>query len=270
MSANRRYAIGLFRAAGGAIIFGLPLLMTMEMWWLGFTMDRGRLLLLTLVLLPTLALLSYHAGFEQTFSWRDDVLDTAVAYGVGFVSAGVVLWLLSVWSLTDPPHEIVGKIAVQAVPAALGAMLARSLLSGEHADVDNTREPAYLGEIFIMGVGALFLSFSVAPTEEVVLIAYRLTPLKTLALMGVCLLLMHGFVYAVEFRGQESRSASATVFEEFLRLTVVGYAVALLMGAYVLWTFGRADDLHPAEWIRASIVLGLPASVGAAAARLIL
>ena len=33
-------------AFGGALLFGLPLLMTMEMWWLGFYIDRLRLLIL--------------------------------------------------------------------------------------------------------------------------------------------------------------------------------------------------------------------------------
>ena len=35
--------IGVARAFGGAIFFSLPLLMTMEMWWLGFYMDRLRI-----------------------------------------------------------------------------------------------------------------------------------------------------------------------------------------------------------------------------------
>ena len=84
MTENQRYFIGLCRAAGGAVIFALPLLMTMEMWWLGFSIDRAKLLLLVLLLLPTLIALSYHAGFEPTFRWRDDVTDAVVAYGVGF------------------------------------------------------------------------------------------------------------------------------------------------------------------------------------------
>ena len=43
--------------------------MTMEMWWLGFTIDPTCLLLLVIVLLPTLTALSYRAGFEPTFEW---------------------------------------------------------------------------------------------------------------------------------------------------------------------------------------------------------
>ena len=270
MTDNWRYARGLARAAGGAIIFAIPLLMTMEMWWLGFTIDRWRLLLLLLVLLPTLTVLSYHAGFEATTSWRDDTLDALVAYGVGATSAALVLWLLGVLTPDTAWPDALGKIGVQTVPAAIGAVLARSLLGGEHADEDQRPAATYFGEIFIMGVGALFLAFSIAPTEEVMLITYRLSPARTILLAGACLALMHAFVYAVEFRGQVQRAAHATIGGEFLRLTVVGYAVALLVSAFVLWTFGRADGLYFPEFARASVVLGFPASIGAAAARLVI
>ena len=268
--ANARYLLGLTRAAGGAIIFALPLLMTMEMWWLGFTMDRVRLLLLVLVLLPTLVALSYHAGFEPTFSWRDDVADAVVAYGVGACASFVVLVVLGILTLDTPLREAVGTVTVQAVPASLGAMLARTILGGEHADEDRRPRESYAGELFIMATGALFLSLSIAPTEEVLLIALRVTPAQHILLLAASLLLMHAFVYAVEFRGQASRPAHATVLSEFLRLTVVGYAVVLIVCAGVLWAFGRTDGLHPVTSISAAIVLGFPASIGAAAARLIL
>jgi putative integral membrane protein (TIGR02587 family) len=270
MTENWRYAQGLVRAAGGAIIFALPLLMTMEMWWLGFTMDRGRLLLLLVLLLPTLVLLSYHAGFESTVNWRDDVLDALVAYAIAFVASGIVLWLLGILTDETTLSEAVGMTAVQTVPASVGAMLARSLLAGEHADADARPRSTYGGEIFIMGIGALFLAFSIAPTEEVLLIAFRLSPLNTILLALASLALMHAFVYVVEFRGQVERASHATPAGEFVRLTVVGYALALVISAYVLWTFGRAEGLHRAELARAAVVLGFPAAIGAAAARLLL
>jgi hypothetical protein len=37
---NELYAVSLARAFGGAVIFGIPLMMTMEMWSLGFSIDR--------------------------------------------------------------------------------------------------------------------------------------------------------------------------------------------------------------------------------------
>jgi putative integral membrane protein (TIGR02587 family) len=159
---------------------------------------------------------------------------------------------------------------VQAVPASIGAMLGRTLLGGERADADQRPHETYGGELFIMAVGALFLSFSIAPTEEITSISIGLSPAASILLAVVSLLLMHAFVYAVEFHGQAARPEHATVGGEFLRLTVAGYAIALLISVYVLWTFGRTEGLHATELVRATIVLALPASIGASAARLIL
>ncbi len=52
-----------------------------------------------------------------------------------------------------------------------------------------------------MVVGALFLSVNIAPTEEVVLIAYKMNPWHEIALALGTLGLMHVFVYELEFRG---------------------------------------------------------------------
>jgi putative integral membrane protein (TIGR02587 family) len=270
MNANGRYARSVVRGAGGAIIFALPILMTMEMWHLGFTMERGRLLALVILLLPTLVLLSYHAGFEPTSSWRDDVFDALVAYGIGFTTSAAVLWLLGIVTSDTTVSNALGQVTVQTVPASIGALLARSLLAGEHADADERPARTYAGSLFIMGVGALFLAFSVAPTDEVMIVTFRLLPTSTILLVAVSLALMHAFVYAVEFRGQVVRAEHTTAAGEFVRHTLPGYGLALVISGYVLWTFGRADGLHPAELVRASVVLGFPASIGAAAARLIL
>jgi uncharacterized membrane protein len=51
---------------------------------------------------------------------------------------------------------------------------------------------------------------------------------------------------------------------------VVGYLIALLVSAYVLWTFGRFEDTAWLIYLRQTVVLGFPAALGAAAARLIL
>jgi putative integral membrane protein (TIGR02587 family) len=265
-----RYARGLSRAAGGAIIFALPLFMTMEMWWLGSSIDDARLLLLIVVLLPTLVGLSYHAGFEPTFVWREDVADALAAFAVGFCTSLVMLALLGVLTLDTSVSTAIGRVAVQTVPASIGAMLARTQLGGEHADEDGRPRETYGGEIFVMGAGALFLAFSVAPTEEVLILGYRLSPTGGIVLALASMLIMHAFVYAVEFHGQASRPEHTTAAAEFLRLTAVGYALSLCISAYVLWTYGRTDDLALLEIVRSTIVLALPASIGAAAARLIL
>jgi uncharacterized membrane protein len=50
----------------------------------------------------------------------------------------------------------------------------------------------------------------------------------------------------------------------------VGYAIVLLVSFYILWTFGSLDGLGFEEQLKAVIVLGLPAALGASASRLIL
>ena len=275
-SPTHHFAVGLARAVGGAIIFGLPLLMTMEMWSLGFSMHPLRLALLLVLTVPLLVGLSHVSGFEETFEARDDIVDAFVAYVVGFVVSAAALTLFGVISPGMPANELVGKVALQAVPASMGALLAHSLLAQEQDPEDEEtakerrRPSTYFSQIFLMAAGALFLAFNLAPTEEMPLISYMMGPERVLAMVAVSLGMMHAFVYALEFTGQETLSPDTPFWSAFLRFTVVGYAVALLISAYVLWTFGRLDGTGWGEALTGVLVLGFPAAVGAAAARLIL
>jgi putative integral membrane protein (TIGR02587 family) len=266
---DRSFARGLARAFAGAVIFGLPLFMTMEMWWLGISMAPGRLALFLALFLPFLVALSWHAGFEPTFSWTDDLLDALVALAVGFTCAALLLAVMGVLSREQTLREVVGQVAVQAVPASIGALLAQSMLGEENAGGDvRGGASSYASELFIMAVGALFLAFNVAPTEEMQLIALRMDEVHALLLALGSLAVMHAFVYGVAFRGNHAEPQPG--WSLFLRFTVVGYAIALLLGAYLLWTFGRLDGADTGSALKMVVVLGLPASVGAAAARLIL
>ena len=266
---NRRFGIGLARAFGGAILFALPLAMTMEMWSLGFSMSPVRLALLILVLIPLLIRLSYHAGFEPTFDWKNDVVDAFVAAAVGFLTGGAILVVLGVVTPHMSLGAVIGMLSLQAVPASIGAMLAQSLL-GKTDTSALDRTTGYWDELFHMAAGALFLAFNVAPTEEILLIAFKLPTWHALALPILSLLLMHAFVYAVEFRGESDIPEGTPQWSVFVRFTVAGYAVALVISVYVLWTLGRTDGLALSEWVALSLVLGFPAAIGAAAARLIL
>lgn len=267
---NREYAQGLARASGGALLFAFPLLMTMEMWQLGFHMDPLRLAIFLALGLPVLFGLSYYAGFRDTSAWHDDLMDALAAYAVGFTASAVLLWLFAVIGPAMPPSEIVGKIAVQALPAALGAMLARKQFGGDKTpEVELQRRKSYASELFLMMVGALFVAFNVAPTEEMILIAYQMTPLHSVALVGASLLVLHAMVFSVGFAGQEEGHGSGSPLRTFLHFTLAGYAIALLVSLYILWTFSRADGGLNAELVEAVVVLAFPASIGAAAARLL-
>lgn len=264
---------GLARAYGGAVIFSLPMMMTMEMWWVGFYMPPHRMIVMMLVSVPLFAGLSYLAGFRTTFNLVQDTIDGLTAIGVGFVASAVGLWLFGLIGPHMSADEIVGKIAVQAVPAGFGALLAQAQLgggSGPRGANPTQRTLGYWWELFMMAIGALFLAYNVAPTEEMILIAYKDTPWLSVLIVLVSLLVMHAFVYALEFQGQATPPTGMPFWAIVLRYTVTGYAVALLVSVASLWLFGRIEGTGVVPLMHIVVVLGFPAAVGAAAARLIL
>ena len=88
-----RFLVGIARGVAGALLFSIPMLMTMEMWFLGFYMDRERLLLLLLLNIPLLVGLSHRIGFERTTTWRESARDAMIAYGMGVASSALILLL---------------------------------------------------------------------------------------------------------------------------------------------------------------------------------
>ena len=269
-SINRDFREGLARAFGGAIFFSLPLLMTMEMWQLGFIMNRLPLALFIVVMMPVLFGLEYYTGFKDTTTALDEAADAAVAYGVGIVASVIVLAMFNLISLDEPLSSVLGKVALQALPASFGAMLSGSQFGAQGtAERRHKRDVGFGGILFLMAVGALFLAFNVAPTEEMFLIAARMTHWHGIALALASLLVMHGFVYAASFRGAPGGSEGTSRTSLFFRYTVPGYAIALVVSVYVLWTFGRYENHSATTMIMQAVVLGFPASIGAAAARLV-
>jgi len=93
-TSNHNFAKDLAYYFGGAILFSIPLLMTMEMWWLGFYMDRSRLALFLFWALLIVLALSYFEGGEATF--KIEVLDALVACATGYTVATAMLFLLGI------------------------------------------------------------------------------------------------------------------------------------------------------------------------------
>ena len=263
---ERSYVADLGRAFAGALVFNIPLLMTMEMWEQGVVMGRWRLLAFILCGLPLLYGLSYYAGFSKRRGLVNDTLDTAVALAVGFITASCLLILFGVVEWDAPPREALGMVALQAVPGAMGALLARRQLSGDGGGDTDEDQASYFGELFLMAAGALFFALNIAPTEEMILIAYKASPLHVLALIAVSILLLHLIVFKAGFAGQEEADRPAAAF---LHFTLPGYAIALAVSLFTLFLFGRADGHSVAGVVQTMVVLGFPASIGAAAARLL-
>lgn len=272
---TRHFLVGLARGLAGALLFALPMLMTMEMWSLGLYVGRGRLLLLCVLALPLLVVLARLIGFENVSCWSAAVRDALIAYALGILIGAAALLLFGILDDQPTTDTIVAKVALQSAPAGIGALLGRSQL-GRHSeardgpDGDEDGETGYAHELFMMVTGALFFSLNVAPTEEMILIAYKITPFHTLLAVLVSIALMHGFVYALHFRGSHRPAEGRAWWDPFLRFTLPGYAIAFAVSLYALWTFGRLDHTGFAPAVTAAVVLALPAAVGAASARLVL
>ena len=268
--ANWTYLKALGRGFAGAILFSLPILMTMEMWWLGFYLDPPRLLQFLFVNFIILVGLSRVSGFEATGGWWDDVMDAFAAYAVAAIWSAFILWLLGIVEPDMPASEIIGKIAIESVPASFGAMLGgKQFGEGQSAGAEKERK-TYWGQLFLMVTGAMFVAFSVAPTEEMILISFRMTPLLSIGLVVLSLMLLHGFVYTIGLKGHEKPPGPTSFWSIFLRFSVVGYAIAAIVSLYLLWTFGRVEQTSPTQIAGMVAVLAFPGAIGAAFARLVI
>jgi putative integral membrane protein (TIGR02587 family) len=271
-SPDHALVVGIARASGGALIFAVPIMMTMEMWQLGHSAPPFRLAIL-LVLTPFLLIgLASYVGFRAGTGFRDHLADAFVAVGVAAVIAVIVLGLFGLLGGGAATGEVLGKVGIQIVPGSIGAMLSRSQLGDQPEGAERMRmtNPRYGGELFLMFVGALFLSLSIAPTDEVRVIAHTMTPWQAIGLLVLSLVLMHVFVYFVEFRGPVHVAPGATALGLLLRFTVVGYVITLAASLFLLWVFGRLDGVSAGEVTRMAIVLSFPGAIGAAAARAVL
>lgn len=268
-SDNRRALSDIGRAAAGALIFSLPMLMTMELWYIGLYIERWKLLLFLCSSFPFLIVLARHMGFEDTPSWTDAVWDSLIAVGVALLTCIAILYLLGIMTSDMELNNVTGAVAVQLIPASIGALLARSQLGASSASSGDTPE-TYPRELLLMAVGAMFLALNVAPTEEMMLISYKVTYLHALVIVLVSLLIMHAFVFSLGFAGGSEMTEDLTTPRAFLFFTLPGYLISILLSLYLLWIFGSLEGLAMGATSKLIVVLAFPASIGAAAARLIL
>ena len=64
------FAQGLGRGFGGALLFSLPMFLTIELWWLGFYLDRLRLMVLLVLMFPVLVGMSHFGASNKLLDGR--------------------------------------------------------------------------------------------------------------------------------------------------------------------------------------------------------
>jgi putative integral membrane protein (TIGR02587 family) len=270
----REYARGVV----GGLLFSLPLLYTMEVWWAGFT-SRPSLLLLYLGV-GFLLLFGYnrYAGLHQDASWWEVGFEAVEEMGLGLLVAAGILWLIGQIDGTMPANEIVGKVVVEAVTVAIGISVGSAQLGGGDGknqgmatkSGDGGRPLSVAGQIVLAGCGAVLFASNVAPTEEIVLIAIEASPWKVFGLAVLSFVLGGIILFYSDFKGSDRVRAPQDGAGTILLRTSLNYAVALAASAFILWFFGRFDGASIRVIMAQIVSLGVAASLGASAGRILL
>lgn len=277
----RRQGSDLVRGAAGGFLFGVPLLYTMEVWWYGSWVDPRWVLGALAVSLVVVTVLSRTSGFRDSgvTNWRDAAMDGVAVAAVGLLCAASVLVLLREITLDGSVSEAVGKVVFEGIPFAIGAALARQFLARQEAiaeehegDALEVGDPAIargLADAGAAALGALVLSLSIAPTDEIPLIASQVTPGWLLAMAGASLVISYAIVFQADFVAEDSRRRHEGLFQRPFSETVAAYVISLAVAALVLLFFQRiGPDQSWETWVAWTVVLGLPATIGGAAGRL--
>src|SRR3954469_14113173 len=112
------------RGVAGALIVGLQLVFTMEMWWSGFNVPVSRILLLVAVNAGILLILQHYSGLHPKKTPSAQVRAAVVAYGIGIVVATAALFAINIIDLHTAIRDFAGKVALEAVPLSVGASVA--------------------------------------------------------------------------------------------------------------------------------------------------
>jgi putative integral membrane protein (TIGR02587 family) len=261
------------RGVAGGLLFSLPLLYTMEVWWAGFVAHPWRL---ALYVAATFALL---LGYNRLLGLRRDtcfpevVVDSVEEMGLGLLLSALVLWLLGRVTFGTEATEFVGKVVIEGMTVAIGVSVGTAQLGGGEDDGDKGEAGAGAGgfgsQLIISLCGAVLFAANVAPTEEIGLIAFEISPWRLLGLAALSLGLGATILYYSEFKGARE-AVRFDARHDVLVGAVVTYAVALLVSAAILTFFGRFDGQALSTCVAQTVVLGVAATMGASAGRLLL
>jgi putative integral membrane protein (TIGR02587 family) len=283
-SAWRAELDDLMRGTAGAFLFGAPFLYTMEVWWKGNFTSPPHMLIVLGIAYVALILLNLRGGFrsEGARTWPRIFTDSVEALALAFLCATLSLTLMGILNLNTGLEAMMGRIIMEALPFSIGVGIANNVLLRAGDDRDSSQDAAqhqwhdhaWRGTLADAGatvLGAVIVSASIAPTDEIPMIASTLSPLRLIAIILSSLFLSYIIVFEANFGAQKMRRSQPGLFQSPISETLASYIISLLIAFSMLWVFQliRLEDPF-SQWISYTIVLGLPATLGGAAGRLAL
>lgn len=257
------------RAVGGALVIGLPLLYTMEVWFHGFILPWWKLLLLLgISFVIVLGYISI-AGFRRERTYWELAVDSVATIGLGIVVAFVALVVLGRIDAGTSLRDAGGKVALEAIPIAFGASLASTQLSGDGGTDRSAGAIGPFHRLLVGAGGALLFALNVAPTEEPMMLGIEAEPWLLLLVMGGTVVLTFALVFYADFGGRPTVRGEGLLNRPITE-TITSYAVSLAVCLLLLWSFGRTDGASVQAIAGMTVMLAVVGAVGAAIGRLLI
>ena len=262
------------RAVAGGLIFAAASLYTMEIWWQGFTTPTPVVLTTFVAMLFILTAYAHYAGFHSEKSIPNNIAEALEAVTLGFLITLVVLKLVGQLPPGTSLGAAIGRIVMTGISASIGVAVGTTQLGqdpdeeeGEQSGKEQKEKGSLLHEFTFSVLGAILIGSSVAPTEEIIMIAVQSPTWAVLVIAILSFLISLGIVAYVEFKGAggDSIFAGGTLGD-----ACVTYGVALLVAAALLWSAGRLGGVGFGSALHYTVYLALPCSLGSSAGRMLL
>ena len=263
------------RGIGGGFLFSLPLILTMEVWSAGVTVTPARLAVALVATFVLLCGYNAFAGLRHDSTIREILVDSIEELGIGLTLSALILFLLGRIGFGSSPETSLALVVMEGLFIAVGVSVGTAQLSGgdDNGGSDSGspqgRHQTLLSELVLAVCGAVLIAANVAPTDEVLFLASEMSPIQLLGTMSTSLMLAATLLYFSDFTGS-ARFAGTRAFFGVAHGTVITYAAALASSAALLWFFGRLEGLGVPLQLAQCVVLGLVATLGASAGRLLL
>ena len=268
------------RGITGGLLFSLPMLYTMELWWAGFIANSMQLVIYFMVGICLLMLYNRYVGIRNDNSFIECLLESFEEMGLAIILTIFILWITGRISNVMSLSEISGKVIVESITVAIGISVGKSQLGSDKNDeedekvIDQEKEdsspPDLIRAISIALCGTILIASNVAPTEEVVVIAMESEVYKIFMIAVLSIGIGGAVLYYINFTGTEVMRVEPGQHKKALAGTLIMYAIALSSSAFMLWFFGRFTGLGLEGIVAETVVLGFPATLGASAGRLLI
>lgn len=263
------------RAFAGAAVFGIPLVFTMEMWWIGKSLSFNYLVVALAVGFVTNFGLARVSGFRDQHSLVMSIDQAIDAMAVGVISAAIVLFTINQLRTSDGFEQGMGTIILLSIPLSLGASIARQVFAGRtsQGEENNGEEDGLsvwqglASDVGATIIGGVFIGMTIAPTDEVKMIAAGLTRWHLFAVILLSLLLSYIIVFASDF----DEKSPPGPFQHPISETMLAYVISLLVSFGMLLLLERVTLNDPLnDIVYQTVVLALPATIGGAGGRLVI